>query len=351
MALGVILLAFSGCSESPTQSPQVDAVVMMAAGGGPSVEGADPSEAPLEIELDVRVLGRGFDDGSVAEWLFPGEPDPGVTTLSTQFVSKSELKARLRIDADAIEGLYDIAVTTLRGKKGVGSELFSVDKDAVAQPNGDVLVRLHEFDGAISANNNNADLVNDVDNVNAILGAGGRRLWLETYDGPKSQSPTRRLCIDLSAPPAAVPSQPDLDDFTAAAGGGLADVCSDVLLRTSFVDVDMVAMGTGDIVASGGDLQLLDLNSGKLSEWWLHFDTKHAFPTDPDRINKGLCIARTGNDSWSVSNDCSAESGTVTVPNTIELWRHVRRAKGGGVDRIHVADLSVPFSFNVSTVP
>ena len=115
------------CGESPTVAPQVDTVLLFAkGGGGPSVEAANPSEGPQGVTLDVRVLGSGFDNGSSAQWLLGGAAAGKVKTNSTTYVSKSELLANITIDADAVETLYDIEVTTRRGKKGVGSEVFSV---------------------------------------------------------------------------------------------------------------------------------------------------------------------------------------------------------------------------------
>ena len=62
-------------------------------------------------------------------WLRNGVPAPDdVQTNFTTFVSKSELIADINIDVAALESYHDIEVTTRRGKKGIGTELFSVKK-------------------------------------------------------------------------------------------------------------------------------------------------------------------------------------------------------------------------------
>ena len=94
--------------------------------GGPSVMTADPPGAPAGTTLDVRVLGSGFDNGSVVAFLLDGQPAPALQTNATRFVSKRELVANLTISFAAAVDLYDVAVTTSRGKRGVGIELFEV---------------------------------------------------------------------------------------------------------------------------------------------------------------------------------------------------------------------------------
>ena len=129
------LLLLVACGESPTQAPTVDASVQLAKGGkDPVVNGAVPSDGAQGVTLDVRVLGSGFDNGSNARWLIQGGGTPDVTTNSTTYVSNSELVANITIDPAALEELYDIEVTSRRGKKGVGVELFSVKKPGHVEP-------------------------------------------------------------------------------------------------------------------------------------------------------------------------------------------------------------------------
>ena len=140
LALAVAVAAFwsTACSsDAPTSVEGVDIRAAKGGGGGkpggggggsgdPIVKSADPASAPRDITLDVRVLGSGFDDGSVARFLLNGVALPDVATNSTRFASSKELVANITIAADATTDFYDVEVTTTRGKRGVGIELFEV---------------------------------------------------------------------------------------------------------------------------------------------------------------------------------------------------------------------------------
>lgn len=124
----LILLGF-GCSEGPVTQPD-DAGPAFAkggGGGGVSVTAADPSFGKQgTIDFEVRVLGSGFDPGSQASWERDGAADPKIKVNSTTFVSTSELRANIDIAADAEIALYDVAVYTAGGRKGIGTEKFEV---------------------------------------------------------------------------------------------------------------------------------------------------------------------------------------------------------------------------------
>ena len=98
--------------------------------GDPTVSSTDPTNAPQGTTLDVRVLGSNFDRGSKAELALDCESGcvmtGKVTTNSTRFVSQGELVANITIAADADTALYDVLVTTSKGKRGIGIELFAV---------------------------------------------------------------------------------------------------------------------------------------------------------------------------------------------------------------------------------
>ncbi|MFN0181180.1 MAG: hypothetical protein ACKVZ0_20430 [Gemmatimonadales bacterium] len=115
---GLLALA---CADPSTAPPS-----FARAPADPTVTATDPSAAPRDTTLDVRVLGTGFDNGSVAEFLLAGAVDPKVHTNSTRFVSSKELVASVTIDATAAVAFRDVAVTTTRGKKGIGTEKFLV---------------------------------------------------------------------------------------------------------------------------------------------------------------------------------------------------------------------------------
>lgn len=144
LPLAFLLVAFAAaCSEAPTAAPvPPDALAAKggtpgppSGGGGdddgttssdPTVEDTDPDSAPQDTTLDVRVFGTSFDAGSAVELLLDGNSTKKVKTNSTAFVSDTELVANITIAADAEPDLYDVQVTTSKGKKGVGIEEFEV---------------------------------------------------------------------------------------------------------------------------------------------------------------------------------------------------------------------------------
>jgi TolB protein len=125
-ALWLAVLTVTACEADRLTEPRAFPVFGKGGSGGPTVSSTNPGEAPQDTTLDVRVLGSGFDQGSRAEWAIAGVPSPKVVTNSTRFVSSKELVANIRIALDADTVLYDVLVTTSRGKKGIGTELFKV---------------------------------------------------------------------------------------------------------------------------------------------------------------------------------------------------------------------------------
>ncbi len=126
---GAVLLGLSlstvSCREvgDPT-APHVQADVTA---GGPTITGVVPDSSIRGVTLDITVDGSGFDPGAVVGLERQGTPGAGITTNSTTFVNSRRLIANITIAADADPGKYDVAVTTSRGRKGVGIELFAVE--------------------------------------------------------------------------------------------------------------------------------------------------------------------------------------------------------------------------------
>jgi probable HAF family extracellular repeat protein len=94
--------------------------------GGPTVTAIMPNTAPQDTTLDVQVSGTGFDRGSRVDLALDGIVSGKVQTNSTRFVNKSTLVASITIAADADPDLYDVIVTTTKGKRGIGIELFEI---------------------------------------------------------------------------------------------------------------------------------------------------------------------------------------------------------------------------------
>jgi len=78
------------------------------------------------VTLDITVNGSGYDQGSVVTLERQGVPAGKIQTNATTFVTSRKLIANITIAADADTGKYDVAVTTLSNRKGVGIELFTV---------------------------------------------------------------------------------------------------------------------------------------------------------------------------------------------------------------------------------
>ncbi len=129
VAMLVAQLTLVSCSDRAPTLPSISAA--KAAGGDPTVTATDPPGAPQDTTLDVHVFGTNFDRGSRADLALGGVVGPKVKTNSTRFVNSTELIANITISPTADTGKYDVIVTTSRGKKGIGTELFAID---VADP-------------------------------------------------------------------------------------------------------------------------------------------------------------------------------------------------------------------------
>ena len=126
LALAILLAGVPSCDQPAPTGPGDQPPALAQAGADPVVSSADPAAAERDTTLDVRVLGSGFDAGSQAEFLLDGAAVPGVITNRTTYRSSRELLANITISANAVAERYDIRVTTSRGKKGIGTELFAV---------------------------------------------------------------------------------------------------------------------------------------------------------------------------------------------------------------------------------
>jgi probable HAF family extracellular repeat protein len=123
VAITCVLVACDQMATAPQGSPPE----LAKAASDPTVTATDPASGPQDSTLNVRVLGSGYDQGSRADFALAGVVDPTkVKTNSTLFVSSKELVANITIAQDATVALYDVIVTTAKGKKGIGTERFFV---------------------------------------------------------------------------------------------------------------------------------------------------------------------------------------------------------------------------------
>jgi hypothetical protein len=121
---------FLGACADPTEpsrslSPE-PTLAKVAATAGPTVTSTLPSEAEQGTTLDVEINGSGFDQGSLAHFERNGAADSRVRVNSTRFVKSAQLVANLTIALDAEVSPYDVVVITAAGKKGIGTEQFTV---------------------------------------------------------------------------------------------------------------------------------------------------------------------------------------------------------------------------------
>jgi probable HAF family extracellular repeat protein len=114
-----------GCASDDITRPGMQAPALAAA-SSPAVTSTAPSEAKQGMTLDVQVNGSGFDKGSRVDFLLSGQTTLKVHTNSVKYVSAKQLVANITIAADALTDLYDVAVTTSTGRKGIGTELFTI---------------------------------------------------------------------------------------------------------------------------------------------------------------------------------------------------------------------------------
>jgi hypothetical protein len=124
-------LGLIGCSEQHPTTPDISGISAAKGGNGgkgddPTVTGVDPTSAPQDTTLDVRVFGSGYERGSKVVFERDGVAAEKVMTNSTRFVDSGELVANMTIALDAETGLYDVAVFSSGRRKGIGAELFKV---------------------------------------------------------------------------------------------------------------------------------------------------------------------------------------------------------------------------------
>jgi hypothetical protein len=125
LAVGV-LLTIAGCAEPPS-APVIGAVAARGSSSDPTVSSVLPVDAPQNFTVDLKVTGAGFDRGSAVRLERGGVPATTIVTNKTTFVSSTQLVANVTIQGGADPTLYDVAVTTSTGKRGIGVERFEVE--------------------------------------------------------------------------------------------------------------------------------------------------------------------------------------------------------------------------------
>jgi len=142
--LFAVLAVTAGCGvDQPTETSPVSTPAFAKAPPTPAVSSTNPSYGHRgDVQLSVHIFGSGFEAGAQAKWSL-GADSTSVVTNSTTLVSSTELIAVITVANTAPIDLYDVAVTNLSGKKGVGAELFAVTTATVVGSGtlgGDVIV-------------------------------------------------------------------------------------------------------------------------------------------------------------------------------------------------------------------
>jgi len=170
LVLATYLAACNGDTPSRIAAP-VTPFLAKAGGTGPSVQSTSPSYSHRDTTLDVHVLGSGFSTGAKAAWSLGGD-----TTLvrvnRTTYVSSGEVIANITVPAGAPLATYDVAVTLLSGKKGVGSELFEVTAAEVLVPTGRV-TDVSELGGVVGGTTAGVYY----DDSCGVVDLGGAEMW------------------------------------------------------------------------------------------------------------------------------------------------------------------------------
>ena len=124
----VALAVAAACSDPASTSPEAPGLLAARGGGGgdPVVQSVVPDSATQDTTLDITVSGKNFDDGSVVELGQGGIASPKIQTNSTTFLNPRKLKANITVALDADIGLYDVIVTSFRGRRGIGAEMVDI---------------------------------------------------------------------------------------------------------------------------------------------------------------------------------------------------------------------------------
>jgi hypothetical protein len=129
------LWAWTACAApTSTEGPGSPSYARGSTSGAPTVTSTNPSSATRGTTIDVHVLGSGFDASSKAQWAIGGVPSSKVVVNSTHYVNSGEVVANITIATDADLTLYDVIVSAVGGKPGIGSEMFLVALEEAELP-------------------------------------------------------------------------------------------------------------------------------------------------------------------------------------------------------------------------
>ena len=119
----VLATGLSGCDPAgaPTEPSAARAATTLV-----TVTATVPDSSARDTTIEIQVIGTGFDRGSAVTFLRDGVPEPKMRVNSTKYLKATALTANVTIAGDAPPDAYDVMVTTSTGKKGIGTEKFTV---------------------------------------------------------------------------------------------------------------------------------------------------------------------------------------------------------------------------------
>lgn len=194
----------AGCQDAPL-APDIDPSLAKTSGGGggggaqkdPTVSSTDPTEAPQDTTLDVHVFGSNYATGDAVTLLLAGTATDKVKTNSTRYVSSRELVANVTIAVDATVALYDVQVASLNGRRGIGTEMFTVKPGGGPPSSPPVTSTIANEDvGIAPALQIRSDGLGAYTNTNTLSDLGVD--WV--IDALNPQDATRQLYLDFSQP-------------------------------------------------------------------------------------------------------------------------------------------------------
>lgn len=256
-------------------------------GGGPPIKvtATDPDTGDQGTTLVVRVFGSNFENGSTAEFRLNGVATGKVRTNSTTFVSADELEANVTIDGDADLGLYDVEVITPHGKKGVGTELFTVQMPGGGQGTGILPLDVTVNDGAGQMITSDGAGIY-VDGTEGVEATVERQFVFGPYGAP-APPVERMICFDFgSEADLWFPGQP-------------VPLCAPALWNTSRHDNDpggVKELPVGDEMRAFSRFIFRDPSDNR--QVWVQFgDANEEVPyVSPDRI----VVRRLDDDTWQI---------------------------------------------------
>ena len=208
-ALISVIGAMAACSaDDPTAlGPKPAVGLAKAPPPAVTVTATDPTYGfQGDSVLVVHVKGSGFSAGARTSWPINGDTTH-VHELSTTYVSATEVVSTIKVDADAPTVTYDVVVTLVNGKKGVGAELFTV-KPGNQRPQPAIPIAVTVDDADLAGpyriqSDGLGEYVNGQAGMSAIIDDVGN-LQITPQNGDGTTPAERRLVFDFSQP--AIPS-------------------------------------------------------------------------------------------------------------------------------------------------